>query len=181
MKQGRENLLIADFQHNDDYANAVLFRHLIATAGHVAEANPIIMTQDKKPGSFSFREIPGRDLALSKNDVPHNLGFDEIYTPSVGEIIVICGYHGKLREYFEISAKVIKVNNRILVEAIPIKNNTSKKPSQPEDFEKIFQLGMSGSVALNSQNNQMIGILVSSAFGDFPGHRVYLEPASYLQ
>lgn len=185
-----EHLLIADFQNPEGhYANAVLFRYLVATAGHVADGSPKIMTPAGSEGNFWFKRIKGRDLAISSNQAPIE-GYQRIHVPRVGEEILVCGYHGSERKYYEIVSVVVGYDKkgRIIVEAIPKmgirKARKLRRDLVPDDFEKIFQVGMSGSAGLNKKD-RLTGLLTSEPLdndmGDFSGHRVVLEPAKYLQ
>lgn len=182
-----EHLLIADFQNVEGhYANAILWNYLVATAGHVADSEPKIMRPSGAVGDFWFRRIPGRDLAISTNTMPLEKGFSQHRVPRKGEVIVVCGHHGPQRNYFEIQAVVIgfDTKKRIVVEAIPRMGlQQSKKLHRklvPEDFDNYFQLGMSGSPGINTQEH-VLGLLSEGAGGDFKGHRIVLEPAWFLK
>lgn len=167
----QENLLIADFQGPEKYyANAILWEYMVVTAWHVASANPLIISKHGEIGKFLFRQIHSRDLAVSINKVPNYRGYSRCITPEIGSSILVCGYHGKSRAFFEIEAKVVRIDQdgRIVVEAIPMSG------------KKLFQLGMSGSPAVTT-NDEIIGILTAEAKGNFKGHRVYLEPAWELR
>ncbi|GIK83690.1 MAG: hypothetical protein BroJett025_03120 [Patescibacteria group bacterium] len=186
-RERQDNLLIADFRNGGAYANAVLFNYLVALAWHVARANPLIMESDGNFGKFAFKQIGKRDLALSTNSIPESRGFHKVYTPEVGEILEVCGFHGSDRGSFQIPVEVIEIcaDGRILVEVIPMVGLKEKKKLQrrrklvPGDYAKLLQLGMSSSPAL-TPDNKVAGLLVAPAPGDFEGQRAYLEPATAL-
>lgn len=180
------NLLIADFRNSEGhYANAFVWRYLVATADHVARANPRIMTADGKDGHFDFSRIGVRDLSLSVNEIPHNPGYERLHIPTVGDLLAVSGHHGKQKDFFQITGEVLQIarDGRILIEAIPIMGRQKKKLLRRklylEDFEMVFQDGMSGSPGLFGVD-AVAGLLVSPGGGDFKGHRVYLEPAAAL-
>ncbi len=183
------NLLIADSGNSEGhYANAILIQYFIATAGHVAEGNPAIVKPDGSDKvTVSFRYIAGRDLAISCERTVSMRGYTKLQKPTVGQTFLICGHHGLARAYYEIQAKVVAIgkDKRILVEAVS-RNGVASMASGgrrllvPDDFEKVFQLGMSGSPGLTA-SDAVVGLLTAHAPGDFEGHRAYLEPATELQ
>lgn len=180
------HLLIADFRNSEGhYANAFVWRHLIATANHVAQAKPRIMTPDGKDGQFDFESVGSRDLSLSVNEIPHNPGYEQLHIPTVGEVLYVRGHHGKQRAFFQIAGKVLQIarDGRILIKAIPMmgmqKEKLLRRKLCLDDFEMVFQDGMSGSPSIFGKN-AVSGVLVSPGGGDFRGHRVYLESAAAL-
>lgn len=165
MKFRPEHLLTAHFP-DGNYANAFILLHHIATAGHVAQNGmEVKLEATQEVGYFTYRFIPGKDLALSNEPVPAR-GFRQIIVPSIGDTIVVCGHHGPKRAYFETQAVVkgFTKEGRIIVERAS---------------GKQFQVGMSGSPGRNKKDS-VVGVLVAGVPGT-GGKQVYLEPASALQ
>lgn len=165
MPSNKEQLLIANFKESGYYANATIHNFFIVTAWHVARSTLSISTPDNNEvGTFSFRKVHPRDLAVSRQLIQAE-GFNRVIVPQIGLEVTMIGHHGEDKKYFEINAQVVGFDDlgRIIIER---KNG------------KVFQLGMSGSPVFDGENN-FLGVLVAGVNGT-NGEKAYLEPASSL-
>lgn len=161
----KENLFLA-YDASGNYANAFILNYWLITAGHVAFNGILISDSNaKEQGNFNFLHHPIRDIARSEFSV-QGKGFEILVAPSIGEKVYVVGHHGRRKQRFTIEAEVEGYDR---VGRFILKRTKGKS----------FQLGMSGSVALD-RNGRAFGTLVKEAEGSKDGEKCVFEPVSSI-